>query len=134
MERCLTDTDVLIDHLRGYAEAQRFLSEAAAGKYVLHYSVVSKAEILAGMRNGEEEGVNLLFRGMNEVPVDGLVAEMAGEYMRRYRRSHRLLLPDALVAACAKRIDAALATLNNKHYPMTDVRVLVPYERPTGRK
>ena len=36
---------------------------------------------------------------------------------------------DALIAATASHMGVELATRNAKHYPMTDVQVVVPYER-----
>jgi predicted nucleic acid-binding protein len=38
-------------------------------------------------------------------------------------------LPDALIAASAKRIGARLISLNKKGYPMKDVEVQVPYTK-----
>ena len=43
--------------------------------------------------------------------------ELAGERLRRYRRSHRLELGDALIAASAMQYGERLATLNRRHYP-----------------
>ncbi len=53
----------------------------------------------------------------------------AGAYLQQFRRSHHLELGDALIAAAAADASAELVTRNLKHYPMSDIRVLVPYER-----
>jgi hypothetical protein len=125
----LIDTDVLIDHLRGEEDAWNFLKESGQKEGALFYSVISKAEVYAGIRPDEEEQVALLFQSMNEVPVDGKIAEDAGRYSKKFSSSHGLLLPDALVAASAKGIGAVLVSLNKKHYPMKDVEVQVPYTK-----
>lgn len=36
---------------------------------------------------------------------------------------------DALIAATASFFNAELVTRNIKHYPMSDIKVVVPYER-----
>jgi len=64
---------------------------------------------------------------MEEVPIDGRAAEDAGRYRKAFRASHKLLLPDALIAASAKNVGAILVTLNRKHYPMTDIEIQIPY-------
>ena len=53
----------------------------------------------------------------------------AAAYLRQFRRSHNLELGDALIAATALQTGADLVTRNLKHYPMTDIRVVAPYER-----
>jgi predicted nucleic acid-binding protein len=132
MGRYLIDTDVLIDHLRGQGRALEFLKKLAAEGSVSLYSVIGKAEIYSGIRPEEEETVALLFSSMGEVSVDGEVAELAGRYRRQFYASHGLLLPDALVAASAKKFKAVLVTLNKRHFPMTDIDLLVPYGKKFG--
>jgi hypothetical protein len=127
MKRYLLDTDVLIDHLRGEEKAHQFLGQLTPETSLVFYSVISKAEIYSGVRPNEEKDVVFLFKSMNEVPVDGKTAEDAGKYRREFLATHGLLLPDALIAASAKSVQAALITLNKKHYPMGDVQIMVPY-------
>lgn len=123
----LVDTDILIDHLRGRREALDFLTRAMADGDRLLCSVVTRAELLAGMRPQEESAVRALLGLFDGVPVDDEIAEAAGEYRRRYGRSHGVLLPDALIAGSARMRDAVLCTTNLKHYPMDDIRTERPY-------
>jgi predicted nucleic acid-binding protein len=129
MDSYLIDTDVLIDHLRGEKRALSFLKQIGGEGSVVSYSVIGKAEIYSGIQPEEEDAVSRLFRGMREIPVDGEVAEMAGRYRKVFYASHGVLLPDALVAASAKKIGATLVTLNKKHFPMDDIVIRVPYRR-----
>nr|BAL58638.1 PilT domain protein [Candidatus Acetothermum autotrophicum] len=129
MAHLLIDTDVLIDHLRGLEQAERFLRERRESGDLLYSSVITHAELLAGARPSEERLLRALLGSLQVVIIDGAVAEQAGLYCRQYRKSHGLLLPDALIAASAKSIDAVLVTLNAKHFPMKDITVLVPYRR-----
>lgn len=129
MARILIDTDVLIDHLKGLTQAQRFLDERAQGGDDLLYSVITRAELFAGMRSDEEPALRALLGAMDEIDIDASIAELAGDYCRRYGPSHNVLLPDALIAASAVSQAASLITLNAKHFPMDDLGVRVPYER-----
>ena len=100
----LVDTDVFIDHLRG---ARRI----TASKDVVHYSVVTRAELFAG-RGSEEELVRLLLAPFREISVDGPVAENAG----RLRRSLEIGMADALIAATALQNGCALVTRNVRDF------------------
>ena len=115
----LPDTDILIDFLRGHAQAVLFV-ESNAERIILSSIVV--AELYAGVRGGEEsrdrtvlENFLSLFR---VVPVSREIAKLGGLYKRDYGRSHGVGIADAVVAATAASEDAALKTLNVKHYPM----------------
>ena len=122
------DTDVLIDHLRGYAKAKDYLYKRWAAGDILHFSVISRAELFSGMRSGEEASIRVLLTGMHELLIDQMIAEEAAAYRRQFSKSHGLLLPDALIAASAKSIGARLVTSNTKHFPMKDITVVAPYK------
>ncbi len=127
MERCLIDTDILIDHLRGEEKARDFLRQSKSEKSDIFYSVITKAELYSGVRPKEEQKVARLLNSMEEVRIDGEIAVDAGRYRKKFYASHGLLLPDALIAASAKKVGAILVTLNKKHYPMKDIKIQVPY-------
>jgi len=129
MERCLIDTDIIIDHLRGEERARDFLRKTRSGETDILYSVITKAELYSGVRRKEEESVYRLLRSMEEVRIDGEIAVDAGRYRNKFYASHGLLLPDALIAASAKKVGAILVTLNQKHYPMKDIKIQVPYRK-----
>ena len=134
MKRFLIDTDVIIDHLRGEKEARDFLKQIKSIEADILYSVITKAELYSGVRSKEEEKVALLLSSMGEVGIDGEIAVDAGRYRNKFYASHGLLLPDALIAASAKKIDAVLITLNKKHYPMKDIKKQVPYSKEKESK
>jgi predicted nucleic acid-binding protein len=62
-----------------------------------------------------------LFDALVCVPTDAAVGRQAGEYLRRYRKSHNVELGDALIAASAVASGATLWTQNRKHYPMKEL-------------
>lgn len=99
----LVDTDILVDHLRG---ARRF---EPAGR--VHVSVVTRAELFA-VHATDEARVTQLLGPFVEHAIDSRIAEQAG----RIRRTHRLRLPDALVAATALAFDLPLLTANRRDF------------------
>jgi predicted nucleic acid-binding protein len=129
MANLLIDTDVLIDHLRGLRRAEQFLRERRESGDLFYTSVITHAELLTGARPSEEPLLWALLGSLQTVTIDEAIAQQAGFYCRQYRRSHGVLLPDALIAASAKSVNATLVTLNAKHFPMKDIQILVPYRR-----
>jgi predicted nucleic acid-binding protein len=116
------DSDILIEvsRARNAAIVQnwRELSESDA---LILFSPVSAAELWAGARPGEYAPLEALFNALVCVPTDASVGRRAGEYLRRYRKSHGVELGDALIAAGAVASGARLWTLNRKHYPMPEL-------------
>jgi predicted nucleic acid-binding protein len=118
----LVDSDILIEVSRGGNEA--ILSEWGSlceSRVVILYSPVSAAELWAGARRDEYEATAQLFLSLDCAPIDHSIGEMAGEFMRRYAKTHDLKLGDALIAATATKNRAQLWTRNRKHFPMPEV-------------
>ena len=98
----VVDTAVLVDHLRGVSAAREVLSSRARAGHRLVSSVVTRTEILAGMREGERDRTQTLMRAIEWMPVDEQLADLAGELACRFVRSHRGIgAADYLVAATA---------------------------------
>ncbi|TMD08016.1 MAG: type II toxin-antitoxin system VapC family toxin [Chloroflexi bacterium] len=116
-ERTTDLSDVLIEILRSNAQTARWVAAQASTGEALRYAPVSRAEIGTGMTAGEEKGIAALFAGLDAVTVDATTGALAGERLRRYRRSHRLELGDALIGASAEQYGERLATFNRRHYP-----------------
>lgn len=126
MPGLVLDTDVLIDFLRGQVEAVGYLESVSDE---LLTSVVTVAELFAGVREGEERRIlEELLEEFRVVPVTREVAELGGLHRRDYRKSHNIQLADALIAATVEREQATLVTLNDKHFPMLK-QVVVPYRK-----
>ncbi|MHB8341879.1 MAG: PIN domain-containing protein [Mycobacteriales bacterium] len=122
----LVDTSVLIDYLRGHQGAASLL-EREAGAARLHASEITRLEILAGMRAGEEDATRSLLSTLAWHPVDEEVAEEAGELGRRWLASHPGIDgADLAIAATAIRTGSHLLTCNVRHFPMF-ARLRAPY-------
>lgn len=122
----LVDTDLLIDHLKGKAEAKETLRVLARRGRVF-FSVLSEAEIYAGVRKGEEGEVGILFGAMKGIEVTSEICRLGGGYKHKYGKSHGTSLIDALIAATAYKNSLTLIIRNKRHYPMPEIQIEVPY-------
>ena len=127
MDDFLVDTDILIDHLRERQEALDLLESAIDEETSMVCSTITKVEIYAGLRAGEEDKTRALFEILENISVDDEIALSAGGYLNRFARTHGLEIGDAIIAATAKAMGVPLYTRNKRHYPMADIEVVVPY-------
>lgn len=118
--RLVLDTSVLIDHLRGRPKAATEVIPRAIERGDELWSVqVVRAEVLAGMRPGEETATDDLLGLIAWVDVDEALAEAAGALGRHFLPAHQgIEVTDLIVAALAQQLEAELKTTNVKHYPM----------------
>lgn len=122
----LIDTDVLIDYPRDYPDAVSYVEAQQEGLFI---SVVTVAELYAGVREGDERSrLERFLLAFDIIPLDQRLSIKGGLYRRDYGKSHNVGLADALIAATAVQQQVPLVTLNRKHFPMLrDVRV--PYHK-----
>jgi predicted nucleic acid-binding protein len=118
----LVDSDVLIEisRERNHDILSRWTQLAESGSAIL-CSPVSSAELWAGALPREHVATAKLLGSLLCVPIDGETGRQAGDYLRKYSKSHGLQIGDALIAATAFLSSAALWTRNRKHYPMKEL-------------
>ena len=116
----VVDTSLIIDHLRGDARARDALHRALKRRDAPPAaSVLTRVEVMAGMRAGEEEATSRLLSLFTWVPVTDEIAHSAGTMARRYLRSHAGIdLTDYVIAATVEILHGELWTRNLKHFPM----------------
>lgn len=104
----LVDTVIVIDHLNGIVAASDWLETEASDRAVI--SVITRAEVLAGADEGEQERAQALLGSFECLAIGVSEADKAAEL----RREHRWKLPDAFQAALAEIDGLKLATRNTK--------------------
>lgn len=127
MKAALFDTNILIDYLKGKPEAISVVDSCLQEGQVLTCSLITKVELLSGARQGEEKALHDFLDAFDRIGLDDKIAEVAGRYMRFYRKSHGINTADAIIAASAQAREAVLYTLNEKHFPMNDIMIVKPY-------
>ena len=128
MPAYLLDTGILIRHLRnrpGYPELIRRLNQAGD----IYISALTRVEVLRGMREHERERTIALLDSFHTHAIDRATADQAGEWLRAWQaRGVVLGGPDAVIAASALQVGAALVTTNARHFPMTELMVFAADE------
>lgn len=115
----VVDSSVLIDHLRGKESSRQALWSARSGGARVQASVLTRTELLVGMRAHQKRLTRRLVDEIEWIAVDEWIADRAGELGRRYRASHPGLgLIDLVIAATAESVRGQLWTSNVKHFPM----------------
>lgn len=124
MGEYLLDTNILILALRGHAGALDFLESLEQAEERVCISVVTRAEILAGMHPHEESRTLELLNALGNLPVDEDIADQAGRWVYQYaRQGVQISLPDALIAATAFLYGLTLVTTNPRHFPVPQLRL-----------
>ena len=115
----LIDSDILIEVTRARDNAllARW-NQLSSGDTPLLCSPVTVAELWHGARPSEQSALTALFVAIECVVIDAGIGRRAGEYLRRYSKSHHVELADALIAATASVHSFQLWTRNRRHYPM----------------
>ena len=110
------DTSVIIDMLRGYEPALAFGRSLSELPFC---SEIVRVEVIRGLRSAERTTADRLFSSVTWAVIDEAVTRRAGDLGRQWRRSHGGIgSAELIVAATALQLDAELATLNVKDFPM----------------
>lgn len=120
----LIDTDIIIWVLRGNEKYIDLLKNLAR-EGPLTISTISIAEIYKNIYPAELLKTENLLNELQSLDVTPLIAKQAGFYWQEYsKKLKNLTLTDCLIAATANINDSTLVSLNKKHFPMKDIRIL----------
>ena len=111
----LCDTDVIIEFYRNNFDIISELKKL--GQERIAVSTITAGELLYGAFNKRE--LNQIKKDLNNLfilDIDKKTCEIFLNIMEKYVLSHKLALPDGLIAASAMAYDLELYTLNNKDY------------------
>jgi tRNA(fMet)-specific endonuclease VapC len=111
----LCDTNILIEFYKNNPKIVNELRQIGAERLAisiitqaeLYYSALNKAELLKIQKH-----LNLL----HNFPISNQVSTQFIQLMERYSLSHKLTIPDALIAATALVNNLNLYTLNTKDF------------------
>ena len=113
--KLLIDTDILVDFLRGFPKAVKYLKTRSEEILV---SAITVAELYAGVRDDERRHLDDLISLFEVVPISREIAVTGGLFKQQYHKSPGVGLADAIIAATSVKSEAELKTLNTKHFPM----------------
>lgn len=111
----LCDTNILIEFYKGNPAIVQTLR--TIGPANIAVSVITKAELFYGARDKQE--LSKIERHLGQCHCYGLnsaISTLFIDLMRRYSLSHKVSVPDMLIAATAISHDLTLYTLNTKDF------------------
>lgn len=115
----LCDTNILIAVYRNNVEVISHLDHIGLENVAV--SDVTCGELLYGARNKKE--LRIIRKDLNKLtilPIQTSVSAAAVQLIEKYSLSHKLSLPDALIAATAIFYKIPLFTLNKKDFKFID--------------
>ena len=111
----LCDTNVLIEFYKNNPPVNQILRDA--GKDNLAISVVTEAELYFGALNKAElQMIQRHLASLHRFGLDTAVSNQFLQLMESYSLSHKLSIPDALIAATALVHQVELFTFNVKDF------------------
>jgi predicted nucleic acid-binding protein len=122
--RLYLDSTFVIDHLRGdpgAVERWHRVFEVGETPFI---GEVTVCEVRAGLRDVDEPFLTAFLEPIEFVQPGPVHAITAGRWRANARaRGWTLSLPDALIAAAADSLDAAVLTRNTRDFALAPVRV-----------
>jgi predicted nucleic acid-binding protein len=124
MTRLVLDSTFLVDHLRGLPDAlARWHAVFERGDEPIVTETVV-CEVGSGLRSADVPAFEALIRPVEFIQPGPDTAMLAGRWRADLRTSGRTLsLADALIAAAAVSLDAAVLTRNLRDFALTPARV-----------
>lgn len=111
----LCDTNIIIDFLKGSSVVIENLNEI--GKDSVYISTITAGELYYGALNkGELNSIRKKLNSIVHIPITEPISEIFENLMIKYSLSHKLSIPDAMIAATALYFDIELYTLNLKDF------------------
>lgn len=124
LDMYLIDTDIIIWVLRDNKTYVDLLKNLAR-KGSLTISTITVAEIYKNIYPAEMTKTENLLSELQSFDVTLLIAKQAGLYWQEHtNKLKNLNLTDCLIAATANVHEATVVSLNKKHFPMKDIKLL----------
>ena len=118
MDKFLIDSDIIIWYLKGRDKEVQLLEELS-GKGELFTSVVTIAEIRAGLTKDAKKIISEMKNIFKPLDITGEIAELTGEFKQKYK----LDIADMFIAATAVVNKLTLVTYNKKHFSMPQIKL-----------
>jgi predicted nucleic acid-binding protein len=119
----LCDTNIFIEIYRNNLDIIQ--SVKSIGQHNIAVSDVTCAELLFGARNKKElQTIRKDLNKLTVLPINEGISTMAVQLIEKYALSHRLSMPDALIASTAIIHNFELYSLNLKDFKFLDQVVL----------
>lgn len=126
----LPDTNIFIRAAKGYSPESEFLTKLIKKKQIKISSIVA-GEFLSKATIQEEKAFEKLLNEFIILSVNVDTARIAAKYRKTSLKTKRVHLLDCFLAAQAKLSNLTLVTNDISDFPMTDIKVIVPFSQST---
>jgi tRNA(fMet)-specific endonuclease VapC len=111
----LCDTNILIEFYKNNSTVVNELRQIGINQLAI--SIITQAELYYGALNKAElTQIRKHLQLLKSIPIDPEISDRFIQLMENYSLSHKLAIPDALIAATALVHDMSLYTLNLKDF------------------
>jgi predicted nucleic acid-binding protein len=111
----ICDTNILIEHFKGSEIISNQLKKIGIDSIAI--STITTSELYFGALNKKElTQIKTSLSSLTQLPINISISEIFLNLMEKYCLSHKLTIPDAIIAATAIYYDAPLFTLNTKDF------------------
>ncbi len=111
----LCDTNIIIEYFKGnksVVDELKVISESYT-----YISSITSAELYYGALNKIElQKIKKQLDLISQIPINEAISDIFTQLMIKYSLSHKLSIPDALIAATALYYDVELYTFNKKDF------------------
>lgn len=122
----LIDTDIVIWVLRGNPVYENILQQLK-DKAPLSISSVTVAEVYKNIFDREFTKTEQVIREFIIWDVTANIAKQGGLYWRQFAKKFKnISIVDCIIAATASEEELTVLTLNTRHFPMKDIKVMDP--------
>lgn len=125
----LLDTNILIWIIRGEKKYVDWFNKLK-GEITLSISTLTIAEIYKNTYPAELIRTDQIIDDCDILDVTSSIAKQGGLYYQMYiKKLRNLHIIDCIIAATSREHDLILLTLNTRHFPMSDIRVIDPVKK-----
>ncbi|RCW29105.1 type II toxin-antitoxin system VapC family toxin [Marinilabilia salmonicolor] len=111
----ICDTNILIEHFKGSEIISNQLKKIGIDSIAI--STITTSELYFGALNKKElTQIKTSLSSLTQLPINISISEIFLNLMEKYCLSHKLTIPDAIIAATAIYYDTPLFTLNTKDF------------------
>lgn len=121
----LIDTNILIYHINGNIPKESRTKLGQIFKNHFNISVITKMEFL-GFQKHTEQSFRKSVKFLSNTDIAGLDDEVV-DIVISLKRDKKMKLPDAIIAATAKKNDWTLVTRNEKDLKGTGLKIYNPF-------
>jgi tRNA(fMet)-specific endonuclease VapC len=115
----LFDTNILIEIYKNNNDVIDIVK--SIGQNQIAISDVTCAELLFGARDKNELNIILKdFESLNVLSIESNISKLSVKLIEKYALSHKISIPDSLIAATAIFYNIELYTLNTKDFKFID--------------